>query len=151
MTTVENKEDQYQLLEDDFDLLFELGFVAIKQSDFTSSNQLFQAVKAIDPDDTSHEFGLACIAMHKLELSKSAELLKKYIESNPNNERVQKAERIGLRPTGQGAPGPWFSSEIDAGILFLSNIGGLRRWRASLLSMPDPIPIDKHPLPEEFQ
>ena len=88
MTTL-TKEEQYQTIEDDFNLLFELGFVALKQSDFTSSTQLFQAITAIDPDDTSHQFGLACIAMYKLELDKSAELFKKYLTSNPQNERVR--------------------------------------------------------------
>ena len=62
--------DSDKILEfkEDFSLLIEAGFVAVKQLDETSSIRIFQAAQALSPQSTAPQIGMGYIALNKLDV-----------------------------------------------------------------------------------
>jgi hypothetical protein len=66
MTTLEE-------FKQDFGILVESGFVAVKQGDEDSATKLFQAAKSLKPDHTAADLGFGYISLSKLELQDAIE------------------------------------------------------------------------------
>jgi len=75
--------------DEDFTLLLESGFVAVKQLDETSAVRIFNAVQLISPKSTAPRIGLGWIALNKLEVKEAAAIFEKVVEQEPENHLAQ--------------------------------------------------------------
>lgn len=78
-------ESKLQDLKQDFGLLIEAGFVAVKQLDEKSSKSLFNAAQKLKPDSTAPQIGLGYIALNKLELKEASAIFEAVIQKEPDN------------------------------------------------------------------
>lgn len=74
---------------DDFALLIEAGFVAVKQLDETSASRIFNAAQVMSPQSTAPQIGLGYIALNKLELKAATKTFEGVIEKEPDNHLAQ--------------------------------------------------------------
>ncbi len=74
--------DEFQ---QDFALLIEAGFVAVKQLDETSAKRLFQAAQLLKPDSTAPDVGLGFIALNKLEVKDATTIFEGVSIREPDN------------------------------------------------------------------
>lgn len=74
---------------DDFALLIEAGFVAVKQLDETSASRIFQAAQAISPSSTAPQIGIGYIALNKLELKEATKTFEEVLKKEPENYLAQ--------------------------------------------------------------
>lgn len=74
---------------DDFALLIESGFVAVKQLDEMSATRIFQAAQAMSPKNTASRVGLGYIALNKLEIKKATQIFEEVVKEEPNNTLAQ--------------------------------------------------------------
>jgi thioredoxin-like negative regulator of GroEL len=72
----------------DFVLLVEAGFVAVSHLDEDAATKLFNAAQILDPHHSAPRLGLAAIALHKLDLKKSNEILEEIAQREPENHRA---------------------------------------------------------------
>lgn len=70
---------------DDFALLIEAGFVAVKQLDETSATRIFQAAQAISPGNTAPKIGIGYIALNKLEVKQATKIFEEVVKQEPEN------------------------------------------------------------------
>lgn len=82
-------EDLITELKEDFSLLIEAGFVAVKQLDETSAVRIFSAAQAISPLNTAPKLGLGYIALNKLELKEAARIFEEILQQEPENHLAQ--------------------------------------------------------------
>ncbi len=81
-----------EILEDfveDFGLLIEAGFIAVKQLDETSAQRIFQAAQTISPKSTAPRIGLGYIALNKLEIKEATRIFREVTEEEPANYLAQ--------------------------------------------------------------
>lgn len=78
--------EQYK---EDFFLLLEGGFVAIKNADEDSALKLFRACELLNPESTFPTVGLGYMHLCKLELKQAAALFTKVLEKEPTNEMAK--------------------------------------------------------------
>lgn len=74
---------------EDFPLLIEAGFVAVKQLDEISATRIFNAAQMISPHSTAPQIGLGYIALNKLEVKKATGIFEKVVEQEPTNYLAQ--------------------------------------------------------------
>jgi hypothetical protein len=74
---------------EDFPLLIEAGFVAVKQLDETSASRIFHAAQALSPDSTAPQIGLGYIALNKLELKEATRIFEEVLQKEPENHLAQ--------------------------------------------------------------
>jgi Tfp pilus assembly protein PilF len=74
---------------DDFALLIEAGFVAVKQLDEVSATRIFQAAQVMSPSSAAPQIGLGYVALNKLEVKEATRIFKKVTESEPENYLAQ--------------------------------------------------------------
>lgn len=74
---------------EDFSLLIEAGFVAVKQLDETSATRIFQAAQVISPLSTAPQLGLGYIALNKLELKEATKIFEEIVKKEPENHLAQ--------------------------------------------------------------
>lgn len=74
---------------EDFALLIEAGFVAVKQLDETSASRIFQAAQAISPNSTAPQIGIGYIALNKLELKEATKTFEEVLKKEPTNYLAQ--------------------------------------------------------------
>ncbi len=79
------EESLFESFKDDFSLLVEAGFVAVKQLDEVSATRLFLAAKAVSPKHTAPDIGLGYIALNKLDIKEATRILTDVIEREPDN------------------------------------------------------------------
>ncbi len=79
--TKDNLED----FQEDFPLLIEAGFVAVKQLDEASARHLFHAAMLLNPESTAPDIGLGYIALNKLEVKEAAGIFEKIVKKEPEN------------------------------------------------------------------
>ncbi len=72
----------------DFVLLVEAGFVAVSYLDEESATKLFHAAQVLKPTHTAPRLGLAAIALHKLDVARSCQLLEGILAEEPDNHRA---------------------------------------------------------------
>lgn len=80
---------KWESLKEDFALLIEAGFVAVKQLDETSATRLFHAAQALSPNNTAPRIGLGYIALNKLELKEATKVFEEVLEKEPENHLAQ--------------------------------------------------------------
>jgi hypothetical protein len=81
-----------QKLEDfkeDFSLLIEAGFIAVKQLDEISASRIFHAAKTINPNSTAPQIGLGYIALNKLEVKQATKIFEEVTLKEPENYLAQ--------------------------------------------------------------
>lgn len=71
---------------DDFALLIESGFVAVKQLDELSASQLFHAAHLLEPDHPVPAIGMGYIALNKLEIARATEIFTSVLDEAPEHE-----------------------------------------------------------------
>ncbi len=74
---------------EDFSLLIEAGFVAVKQLDETSATRIFYAAQAINPTNSAPQIGLGYIALNKLEIKEATRIFELVLQSEPQNYLAQ--------------------------------------------------------------
>lgn len=79
------EEQKLQELKDDFSLLIEAGFVAVKQLDEVSATRIFQAAQVMNPASTAPQIGLGYIALNKLEIKEATRIFESVLKQEPEN------------------------------------------------------------------
>ncbi len=79
------EEGKLRDFKEDFALLIEAGFVAVKQLDETSSKRIFEAAQLLSPNSTAPQIGLGYIALNKLQVKEAAQIFEKVVEREPEN------------------------------------------------------------------
>lgn len=79
------EKEKLQDFKEDFALLIEAGFIAVKQLDETSASRIFNAAQVMSPDSTAPQIGLGYIALNKLELKEAVKIFEDVIKKEPEN------------------------------------------------------------------
>lgn len=79
-------EQKVQLFKEDFALLVEAGFIAVKQLDEISAKRLFHAAQVLSPESTAPQIGMGYIALNKLEMKEATKIFKEVSEKEPENQ-----------------------------------------------------------------
>lgn len=78
-----------QEFKEDFALLIEAGFIAVKQLDETSATRIFNAAQTINPTSTAPQIGLGYIALNKLEVKEATKIFESIVGKEPENYLAQ--------------------------------------------------------------
>lgn len=78
-----------QEFKQDYSLLIEAGFVAVKQLDETSATRIFNAAQVISPNNTAPQIGMGYIALNKLELKEATRIFEEVVKKEPENYLAQ--------------------------------------------------------------
>lgn len=81
--------DKQKLFKEDFGLLIEAGFIAVKQLDETSASRIFHAAQVISPSSVAPQIGLGYIALNKLEVKEATKIFEGVIKQEPDNQLAQ--------------------------------------------------------------
>lgn len=81
--------EEMSAFKEDFSLLIEAGFVAVKQLDEISAARIFNAAQVISPDSTAPQIGLGYIALNKLEVKKATRIFEEVTAKDPENYLAQ--------------------------------------------------------------
>ena len=82
-------EEKLNDFREDFALLIEAGFVAVKQLDEMSATRIFHAAQTINPESTAPQIGLGYIALNKLEIKEATRIFENVIKQDPENYLAQ--------------------------------------------------------------
>jgi len=82
-------DDKISEFKEDFSLLIEAGFVAVKQLDETSASRIFHAAQALNPNSTAPQIGLGYIALNKLEVKEATKVFEGVLKDEPDNYLAQ--------------------------------------------------------------
>jgi len=82
MSTAEEKIEEFK---EDFSLLIEAGFVAVKQLDAISSSRIFIAAQMISPSHTAPQVGLGYIALNQLNIKEATHIFEEITSKEPEN------------------------------------------------------------------
>ncbi len=74
---------------EDFPLLIEAGFVAVKQLDEVSSTRLFQAAQLLNPTHPASKVGLGYIALNKLEIKEATRIFEEIVKEDAEHHLAQ--------------------------------------------------------------
>lgn len=85
----EMDEEKIEEFKEDFSLLIEAGFIAVKQKDEVGAMQIFHAAQALSPRHTAPQIGLGFIALNKLEIKKATKIFELVIQAEPSNQLAQ--------------------------------------------------------------
>lgn len=85
---MEDRKKLYDFL-DDFPLLIEAGFIAVKQLDEISATRIFNAADAMSPGHTAPQIGLGYIALNKLEVKEATRIFEGVVAKEPENYLAQ--------------------------------------------------------------
>lgn len=78
-----------QTFQEDFSLLIEAGFVAVKQLDEVSASRIFFAAQTMNPTSTAPRIGLGYIALNKLEIKEATKIFEGVVKDEPENYLAQ--------------------------------------------------------------
>lgn len=70
---------------EDFGLLIEAGFVAVKQMDEKSARYIFKAAEELNPESVNPQIGLGYIALNKLDLKEADRIFEQVVAKEPQN------------------------------------------------------------------
>ena len=70
---------------EDYSLLIEAGFVAVKQLDAISSSRIFVGAQMLSPGHTAPQIGLGYIALNKLDIKEAAHIFEAVTNKEPKN------------------------------------------------------------------
>lgn len=83
------EEQKLQEFREDFALLIEAGFVAVKQLDEVSATRIFNSAQVMNPTSTAPQIGLGYIALNKLEIKDATRIFESVIKQEPENYLAQ--------------------------------------------------------------
>lgn len=83
------KEEKIAEFKEDFALLIEAGFIAVKQLDEVSAMRLFQAAQVLKPSHTTPRIGMGFIALNKMEVKKATQIFEEIFKQDPDDDLVQ--------------------------------------------------------------
>jgi len=83
------EEDVLACFAEDYPLLVEAGFVAIKQRDEIAARRLFKAAEVLHPDNPTAQLGLGYVELNKLRVSQATEIFTKVVEHHPEHHLAQ--------------------------------------------------------------
>lgn len=78
-------QEKLKIFKDDFGLLIEAGFIAVKQLDETSASRIFHAAQVISPHSVAPQIGLGYIALNKLEVKEATKIFESVTKQEPDN------------------------------------------------------------------
>ena len=70
---------------EDFSLLIESGFVAVKQADEVSAKRIFTAAQTLSPMHTAPKIGMGYIALNKLQVKEATKIYEEVVALEPEN------------------------------------------------------------------
>jgi len=79
------EENILEFFVEDFPLLIEAGFVAVKQLDEIAARRLFKAAQILNPDNPASQLGLGYIALNKLHVTEAMEIFEKILAKDPEH------------------------------------------------------------------
>lgn len=82
-------EEKFEEFKEDFALLIEAGFVAVKQLDEISATRIFNAAQCLSPKNTAPKIGMGFIALNKLEIKEATRIYESIVEVEPDNHLAQ--------------------------------------------------------------
>lgn len=82
-------DEKMSAFKEDFSLLIEAGFVAVKQLDEVSASRIFQAAQALSPSSTAPQIGMGFIALNKLNLKEATQIFEEVTKQEPDNHLAQ--------------------------------------------------------------
>ncbi|MFV0341059.1 MAG: tetratricopeptide repeat protein [Parachlamydiaceae bacterium] len=74
---------------EDFALLIEAGFVAVKQLDELAATRIFQAAQELNKDHAAPKIGMGYIALNKLEIKQATKIFGEVVDKEPENYLAQ--------------------------------------------------------------
>lgn len=83
------EEQTLQEFKEDFALLIEAGFVAVKQLDEVSAMRIFNAAQVMNPTSTAPQIGLGYIALNKLDIKDATRTFESVMKQEPENYLAQ--------------------------------------------------------------
>lgn len=69
----------------DFSLLIDAGFVAVKQGNRDASTKLFKAAQVLRPEHSAPILGFGYIAMHRMDLLAARKYFEEVLQKEPNH------------------------------------------------------------------
>jgi hypothetical protein len=84
-----SEESLLDYFKEDYALLIEAGFVAVKQLDEIAARRLFKAAELLNPDNPASQLGLGYIALNKLEISEATKLFEGILKKDPSHYLAQ--------------------------------------------------------------
>lgn len=79
------EENIVQEFSEDYALLIEAGFVAIKQKDEIAAKRLFKAAEVLSPENPASKIGLGYIELNKLRVSQALEFFEDVVKHHPEH------------------------------------------------------------------
>jgi len=79
------EENVLQFFAEDYSLLIEAGFVAIKQSDEIAARRLFKAAEILHPENPASQLGLGYVELNKLRVSQASEIFANIVKEHPDH------------------------------------------------------------------
>lgn len=79
------KDEDVSFFKEDFALLIEAGFVAVKQLDELSATRIFKAAMVLNHTHAAPKIGMGYIALNKLEVKQAAKIFEEVVEAEPEN------------------------------------------------------------------
>jgi tetratricopeptide (TPR) repeat protein len=79
------EENILQYFAEDYSLLIEAGFVAIKQCDEIAARRLFKAAEILHPENPASQLGLGYVELNKLRISQAAEIFGNIVKEHPEH------------------------------------------------------------------
>jgi len=74
---------------EDYALLIEAGFVAVKQLDEIAAKRLFKAAELLNPDNPASLLGMGYIALNKLLISEATKIFEEILQKDPSHYLAQ--------------------------------------------------------------
>lgn len=70
---------------EDFSMLIEAGFIAVKQLDETSATRIFQTAELLNPGHAAPKIGMGYIALNKLEVKQATKIFEEVVAKEPEH------------------------------------------------------------------
>jgi hypothetical protein len=86
---MEMDQEKLQVFREDFALLVEAGFIAVKQLDEVSATRIFNALQILNPQQTVSRIGMGYIALNKLEIKQATQIFESVLEIEAENHLAQ--------------------------------------------------------------
>lgn len=74
---------------EDYSLLVEAGFVAVKQLDEIAARRIFKAAEILNPDNPASQIGFGYIALNKLRVTEAATIFEAILDKDPKHRLAQ--------------------------------------------------------------
>lgn len=85
-----SEDDQtLESFKEDFALMIEAGFIAVKQLDEVCSRRIFEAAAVLNPESSAPQVGLGYIALNKLEVKEATRIFSEIVKKEPENYLAQ--------------------------------------------------------------